>query len=161
MMPEPNWSNCARSYAPVACVPDAKDVAGTPGLGSSSAIGVTGVMGHPGVVESVTRPLDGLVPQVPPLLRGALCGGVDMAEHLRPVRRDPGDRRRPLPAVGVPDARDAAAAAREEPERQVLRVQRVADHVTGGVDRGGPAEIVGRRARAARAGAARRPARPE
>ncbi len=34
--------------ARVACVPDAKDVAGTPGFGSSSALGVTGVMGHPG-----------------------------------------------------------------------------------------------------------------
>src|SRR6202047_1249528 len=39
--------------ARVATVPDAKDVAGTPGRGSSSALGVTGVMGHPGVVEAV------------------------------------------------------------------------------------------------------------
>ena len=39
--------------ARVATVPDAKDVAGTPGLGSSSALGVTGVMGHPGVAEAV------------------------------------------------------------------------------------------------------------
>jgi acetolactate synthase I/II/III large subunit len=39
--------------ARVACVPDGKDVAGTPGLGSSSALGVTGVMGHPGVAEAV------------------------------------------------------------------------------------------------------------
>jgi acetolactate synthase-1/2/3 large subunit len=39
--------------ARVACVPDAKDVAGTPGSGSSSALGVTGVMGHPGVAEAV------------------------------------------------------------------------------------------------------------
>lgn len=39
--------------ARVATVPDAKDVAGTPGFGSSSALGVTGVMGHPGVVEAV------------------------------------------------------------------------------------------------------------
>jgi acetolactate synthase-1/2/3 large subunit len=39
--------------ARVACVPDAKDAAGTPGLGSSSALGVTGVMGHPGVAEAV------------------------------------------------------------------------------------------------------------
>jgi acetolactate synthase I/II/III large subunit len=38
--------------ARVATVPDAKDVAGTPGLGSSSALGVTGVMGHPGVAEA-------------------------------------------------------------------------------------------------------------
>ena len=39
--------------ARVATVPDAKDAAGTPGLGSSSALGVTGVMGHPGVVDAV------------------------------------------------------------------------------------------------------------
>ncbi|MDO3636071.1 thiamine pyrophosphate-binding protein [Mycolicibacterium arseniciresistens] len=39
--------------ARVACVPDAKDVAGTPGYGSSSALGVTGVMGHPGVADAV------------------------------------------------------------------------------------------------------------
>lgn len=39
--------------ARVACVPDAKDAAGTPGSGSSSALGVTGVMGHPGVAEAV------------------------------------------------------------------------------------------------------------
>lgn len=41
--------------ARVACVPDAKDVAGTPGSGSSSALGVTGVMGHPGVAEAVAN----------------------------------------------------------------------------------------------------------
>jgi acetolactate synthase-1/2/3 large subunit len=41
--------------ARVACVPDAKDAAGTPGLGSSSALGVTGVMGHPGVAEAVAK----------------------------------------------------------------------------------------------------------
>jgi acetolactate synthase-1/2/3 large subunit len=34
-------------------VPDAKDAAGTPGFGSSSALGVTGVMGHPSVAEAV------------------------------------------------------------------------------------------------------------
>jgi acetolactate synthase I/II/III large subunit len=39
--------------ARVATVPDAKDVAGTPGMGSSSALGVTGVMGHPGVATAV------------------------------------------------------------------------------------------------------------
>lgn len=39
--------------ARVATVPDAKDVAGTPGLGSSSALGVTGVMGHPSVAAMV------------------------------------------------------------------------------------------------------------
>jgi acetolactate synthase I/II/III large subunit len=31
----------------VATVPDARDVSGSPGLGASSALGVTGVMGHP------------------------------------------------------------------------------------------------------------------
>ncbi|BCO37544.1 thiamine pyrophosphate-dependent protein [Mycobacterium heckeshornense] len=41
--------------ARVACVPDAKDVAGTPGFGSSSALGVTGVMGHPGVAEALAK----------------------------------------------------------------------------------------------------------
>jgi acetolactate synthase-1/2/3 large subunit len=39
--------------ARIATVPDAKDVAGTPGVGSSSALGVTGVMGHPGVAEAI------------------------------------------------------------------------------------------------------------
>jgi acetolactate synthase-1/2/3 large subunit len=39
--------------ARVACVPHAKDAAGTPGFGSSSALGVTGVMGHPSVAEAV------------------------------------------------------------------------------------------------------------
>jgi acetolactate synthase-1/2/3 large subunit len=39
--------------ARVATVPDAKDAAGIPGLGSSSSLGVTGVMGHPGVAEAV------------------------------------------------------------------------------------------------------------
>src|ERR1700749_67276 len=43
----------ARLRAQVACGPDAKDVAGTPGSGSSSALGVTGVMGHPGVADAV------------------------------------------------------------------------------------------------------------
>jgi acetolactate synthase I/II/III large subunit len=41
--------------ARIATVPDAKDVAGTPGLGSSSALGVTGVMGHPGVAKAITQ----------------------------------------------------------------------------------------------------------
>lgn len=39
--------------ARIAAVPDAKDVAGTPGMGSSSALGVTGVMGHPGVASAI------------------------------------------------------------------------------------------------------------
>lgn len=43
----------AQLRARVACVPDAKDVAGTPGMGSSSAVGVTGVMGHPSVAATL------------------------------------------------------------------------------------------------------------
>jgi acetolactate synthase I/II/III large subunit len=39
--------------ARVATVPDAKDVSGSPGLGSSSTLGVTGVMGHPAVPAAV------------------------------------------------------------------------------------------------------------
>ncbi|BBZ21715.1 thiamine pyrophosphate-binding protein [Mycolicibacter hiberniae] len=39
--------------ARVVCVPDAKDVSGTTGLGASSALGVAGVMGHPSVVETL------------------------------------------------------------------------------------------------------------
>ena len=45
----PNSSSCARVLrARVATVPDAKDVSGHTGLGASSSLGVTGVMGHPG-----------------------------------------------------------------------------------------------------------------
>ncbi|MGV0872743.1 thiamine pyrophosphate-binding protein [Mycolicibacterium sp. XJ879] len=43
----------AQVRARVACVPDAKDAAGTPGSGSSSFLGVTGVMGHPSVATAV------------------------------------------------------------------------------------------------------------
>ncbi|MCV7211345.1 thiamine pyrophosphate-binding protein [Mycolicibacterium canariasense] len=74
--------------ARVATVPDAKDVSGAPGLGSSSALGVTGVMGHPGVAEVVADSavcvlvgtrlpataragLDGALAQVPVLSLGA------------------------------------------------------------------------------------------
>ena len=39
----------------VATVPDAKDVSGSPGLGQSSWLGVTGVMGHPRVVDAISR----------------------------------------------------------------------------------------------------------
>src|SRR5581483_3980499 len=39
--------------ARIATVPDAKDTAGTPGHGSSS-LGVTGVMGHPGVADAIS-----------------------------------------------------------------------------------------------------------
>ncbi len=41
--------------ARIATVPDAKDVAGTPGMGSSSALGVTGVMGHPGIAAAIAN----------------------------------------------------------------------------------------------------------
>jgi acetolactate synthase-1/2/3 large subunit len=40
--------------ARVACVPDAKDVAGAAAPGSPCALGVTGVMGHPGVADAIT-----------------------------------------------------------------------------------------------------------
>lgn len=39
--------------ARVATEPDAKDVSGAPGLGSASALGVTGAMGHPGVADAI------------------------------------------------------------------------------------------------------------
>lgn len=41
--------------ARVATVPDAKDASGSPGLGTSSLIGVTGVMGNPGVADAVAN----------------------------------------------------------------------------------------------------------
>ncbi|MCW2563304.1 MAG: thiamine pyrophosphate-dependent enzyme possible carboligase or decarboxylase [Mycobacterium sp.] len=41
--------------ARVATVPDAKDVAGTPGMGSSSVLGVSGIMGNPGVADAVAE----------------------------------------------------------------------------------------------------------
>ncbi|CAJ1498134.1 thiamine pyrophosphate-binding protein [[Mycobacterium] holstebronense] len=40
--------------ARVVCVPDAKDVSGTSGLGSSSTLGVAGIMGHPAVADALT-----------------------------------------------------------------------------------------------------------
>jgi acetolactate synthase-1/2/3 large subunit len=41
--------------ASVATVPEAKDVSGSPGLGPSSLLGVTGVMGHRQVAEAIRR----------------------------------------------------------------------------------------------------------
>src|SRR3954469_4467638 len=41
--------------ARITTVPDAKDVAGTPGFGLSSALGVTGVMGHPGGAKAIAE----------------------------------------------------------------------------------------------------------
>jgi acetolactate synthase-1/2/3 large subunit len=63
--------------AQVACVPDAKDVAGTPGSGSSSALGVTGVMGHPGVADAVAASAVCLV--VGTRLSVTACAGLDDA----------------------------------------------------------------------------------
>ncbi|OMC11023.1 acetolactate synthase [Mycolicibacter heraklionensis] len=40
--------------ARVVCVPDAKDVSGTSGLGASSALGVAGIMGHPSATEALS-----------------------------------------------------------------------------------------------------------
>jgi acetolactate synthase-1/2/3 large subunit len=45
---------CAVLGARVACVPDAKDVIGTSGLGPW-VLGVTGVMGHPGVAAAIAE----------------------------------------------------------------------------------------------------------
>lgn len=60
--------------ARVATVPDAKDVAGTPGLGSSSALGVTGLMGHPSVAEAVAASAVCLIvgTRMPATARGGL-----------------------------------------------------------------------------------------
>lgn len=60
--------------ARIACVPDAKDVAGTPGVGSSSGLGVVGVMGHPGIVDAVAASALCLVigTQLPLTARGGL-----------------------------------------------------------------------------------------
>src|ERR1700722_4030241 len=55
-------------HAQVACVPDAKDVAGTPGSGSSSALGVTGVMGHPGVADALASVPTFSIGSAPPYL---------------------------------------------------------------------------------------------
>src|SRR6201987_2287930 len=63
--------------AQVACVPDAKDVAGTPGFGSSPALGVTGGMGHPGVADSVAASAVWLV--VGPRLSVTARAGLDDA----------------------------------------------------------------------------------
>ena len=91
--------------AQVACVPDAKDVAGTPGFGSSSALGVTGVMGHPGVAEAVAgsavvpggrHPTVGDRPRRPRRRARSGANGLDRlgapvpAVHARAYRRSAG-----------------------------------------------------------------------
>lgn len=60
--------------ASVATVPDAKDVAGTPDFGASSALGVTGVMGHPAVGEALAASTVCLVvgTRLPVTARGGL-----------------------------------------------------------------------------------------
>ena len=69
--------------ARVATVPDAKDVAGTPGRGSSSALGVTGVMGHPGVAEAVAGSGLCLIvgTRLPVTARAGLDDGAGLGAH--------------------------------------------------------------------------------
>jgi acetolactate synthase I/II/III large subunit len=74
--------------ARIATVPDAKDVAGTPGMGSSSALGVTGVMGHPGVATVVA---DSAV---------CLLVGTRMSVTARRAGRRAGVRPDPVDRVG-------------------------------------------------------------
>ncbi len=69
--------------ARVACVPDAKDVAGTPGLGSSSALGVTGVMGHTGVADAIAESALCLVDRHPDVGDGARRTGGRAARSAR------------------------------------------------------------------------------
>ena len=69
--------------ARVACVPDGKDVAGIPGLGSSSALGVTGVMGHPGVAAAIAD--SGLCLVVGTRLSVTARAGLDDALHAVPT----------------------------------------------------------------------------
>ncbi|OBF86017.1 acetolactate synthase [Mycobacterium sp. 852002-51163_SCH5372311] len=113
--------------ARVATVPDAKDVAGTPGLGSSSALGVTGVMGHPGVIEAVNASavclvvgtrlsatartgLDDVLPKVtvsigsaPPYISCTHVHTDDLRGSLRMMIQSLSGRGRPT-GVRVPDA---------------------------------------------------------
>ena len=69
--------------ARVATVPDAKDVSGAPGPGSSSALGVTGVMGHPGVAEALTA--SGVCLLVGTRLPATARAGLDAALAALPV----------------------------------------------------------------------------
>lgn len=69
--------------ARIATVPDAKDVAGTPGLGSSSALGVTGVMGHPNVAAAIAE--SALCLLVGTRMTVTARGGLDQALASVPV----------------------------------------------------------------------------
>ncbi len=114
--------------ARIATVPDAKDVAGTPGMGSSSALGVTGVMGHPGVATAAAESalcllvgtrlsvtsragLDDMLASVPMLSIGSAspyvaCAHVhsdDLRGSLSLLTAALSGHRRPL-GVRVPDA---------------------------------------------------------
>jgi acetolactate synthase-1/2/3 large subunit len=70
--------------ARVATVPDAKDVSGSPGLGSSSSLGVTGVMGHPGVAAAVEQSAVCLVvgTRLPVTARSGLDAALKSAQTL-------------------------------------------------------------------------------
>ena len=114
--------------ARVATVPDAKDVAGVSGLGLSSALGVTGVMGHPGVATAIADSalcllvgtrlnvtaragLDGVLATVPTYSIGAAAPFVpcahthtdDLRGSLRLLAQELNGTGRPT-GVRVPDA---------------------------------------------------------
>lgn len=68
--------------ARVVCVPDAKDVSGTSGLGASSALGVAGIMGHPSAAETLATSAVCLVVGT----RLSLTGRAGLDEALSAVR---------------------------------------------------------------------------
>src|SRR5258705_263370 len=69
--------------ARIATVPDAKDVAGTPGMGSSPSLGVPGGMGHPAVATALAESAVGLL--VGPRMRGPSRVGLDDVLTSLPV----------------------------------------------------------------------------
>ena len=130
--------------ARVATVPDAKDVAGTPGLGSSSALGVTGVMGHPGRRRGDRR-------------QRALPAGRHPVERDRARRAG---RRAGIGADVLDRVGDAVRAVHACPDREPPRL---AETAHAGVERRRPADgragaRRGGKDRAAAAGARRRQA---
>ena len=67
----------------VATAPDAKDVSGSPGLGASSALGVSGVMGHPGIAQAVADSAVCLL--VGTRLPATTRAGLDVLDEVRVV----------------------------------------------------------------------------
>ena len=107
--------------ARVATVPDAKDVAGTPGFGSSSALGVTGVMGHPGVAEAVAASAVCLVVgtrlsvTARTGLDDALASGADAVDRLGAALRSVHPRAHRRPAWLAAHADPGAVRAADGP----------------------------------------------